>query len=217
MSRRIHDTKMSGPSSRVKMAATTIRQGIVNNKSVVAVFLLGWCCGVVTVLLLSGKGWSTASSTTSSAATVTTITRLSDTPMRATSHMDSATNQPIMKQQLLEAFLVANLAGLSVATLLPGQMVPSHHHNPDFHEFFYILEGNGFLYLNNDDSDDNSKGSGKEVRNSLQSKKKKNPQHPMPFDAGTFIHIVPGDAHALSVSADANEAMKMVVFGVTVP
>jgi len=67
------------------------------------------------------------------------IHRLSDTPIRNTSHTDNQ-NRPITKQQLIEPFVISHIAGVSVATLLSNQNVDGHQHE-SMHEFFYILEG----------------------------------------------------------------------------
>lgn len=68
------------------------------------------------------------------------ITKLSVTPIRNTSHVDDK-GRPITKQQLLDAFVLPNFVGFSVATFLPGQtMMPPHEHET-LYEIFYVIEG----------------------------------------------------------------------------
>lgn len=117
------------------------------------------------------------------------IHRLADTPPRNTAHKDKDTGQAITKQQFLEPFLVPNVAGYSVATLLPSQRVESHEHST-MHEFFYILEGTAIFTID-----------GKETH----------------VEPGTFVHVAPHEVHEILVPADsAAGAMKMLLSGVVV-
>jgi quercetin dioxygenase-like cupin family protein len=113
------------------------------------------------------------------------IHRLADTAVRNTSHTD-ANNQPITKQQLIEPFDVPNLAGFSVATLLPGQRVYSHDHR-SMHEFFFILEGKVLFTIN-----------GKETL----------------VEKGTMVHVTPYELHQLDAPFDSS--VIMLVSGITV-
>lgn len=113
------------------------------------------------------------------------IHRLADAPVRNTSHYD-ADNQPITKQQLIEPFDVPNLAGFSVATLLPGQRVNSHDHR-SMHEFFFILEGKALFTIE-----------GKETL----------------VEKGTMVHVTPHEYHQLDAPHDSSVIMLMS--GITV-
>ncbi len=116
------------------------------------------------------------------------IQLLSDTPIRSTSHNDKH-GRPITKQQFMEPFHVRNLAGYSVATLLPGQRVDFHRHDT-MHEMFYILEGTGYFTIE-----------GKEAL----------------VEPNTFIHIAPQELHGIFVPLENNGvSMKMLVVGVVV-
>ena len=116
------------------------------------------------------------------------IKQLDDTPSRPTSHKDQNGNS-IMKQQLLDAFVVPNFVGYSIATFEPGQsMMPPHEHE-NLHEFFYVLSGTGIISI--DDKEHEMK-------------------------PGSFYHLAPHERHGIRVPTDAKEEMKMAVFGVTV-
>lgn len=116
------------------------------------------------------------------------IHRLSDTPLRNTSHKDDNGRQ-ITKQQFLEPFLIPNVAGYSVATLLPGQRVAPHQHST-MHEFFYILEGTGVFTIDGKDTQ---------------------------VEPGTFLHVAPHEIHEIVVPSDSSTGeMKMLVSGVVV-
>lgn len=115
------------------------------------------------------------------------IKRLEDTPSRPTSHVDQQ-GKPIMKQQLIEAFLIPKFVGFSVATFEAGQTMSPHEHT-NLHEFFYVLEGTGIIDID-----------GKEYAMEPQS----------------MFHLAPHEQHALRVPRDASNAMKIAVFGVTI-
>ena len=116
------------------------------------------------------------------------IHRLEDTPFRHTAHRDE-NGRPVMKQQLIEAFIVPNVAGYSVASVLPGQRVDSHEH-ATMHEFFYVLEGSAIFTID-----------GKETT----------------ARPGTFFHLAPHEVHGIFVPPDsADGEMKMLVSGVVV-
>ena len=114
------------------------------------------------------------------------VYHLSDTPVRNTAHVDRL-GRPITKQQFVEPFEVPNVAGFSVATLLPGQDVSSHQHE-SMHEFFYILEGKGVFIID-----------GKEES----------------VEPGTFLHIAPHEKHRISVPVGGAK-MKILLSGVVV-
>lgn len=116
-----------------------------------------------------------------------TIKQLDDTPSRPTSHIDQH-GKSIMKQQLLDAFVVPNFVGYSVATFEAGQEMKPHEHEY-LHEFFYVLDGTGIISID---------GVGHEMK------------------PGSFYHLAPHERHGIRVSKDAKAAMKLAVFGVTV-
>lgn len=123
----------------------------------------------------------------SSASVHGTIKRLEDTPSRPTSHVDQQ-GKPIMKQQLIEAFLIPKFVGFSVATFATGQTMSPHEHT-NLHEFFYVLEGTGIIDIDG-------------TEHTMQ------PQ--------SIFHLAPHERHALRVPRDASKSMKIAVFGVTI-
>lgn len=116
------------------------------------------------------------------------IRSLSDTPIRNTVHRDD-NGQPITKQQFLEPFYIPNLAGYSVATLLPGQRVDAHRHET-MHELFYIIQGTGVFTIDGQET---------------------------PVQPGTFIHVAPHEVHSILVPLESSgTSMQMLVTGVVV-
>jgi len=113
------------------------------------------------------------------------VVHINDVPNRPTSHTDDK-GRPITKQQLIKPFTVPNLAGCSVATLLPKQRIELHQH-ASMHEFFYILEGNLL---------------GQTASGSV-----------FQLKPGSFVHVVSGEQH--SFWNDAQEPSKMFFCGVT--
>lgn len=123
------------------------------------------------------------------------IQDLEDVPISNTSHHDDL-GKPITKQQLLAPFVVPNVAGISVATILPGQRVEMHSHET-MHEFFYVLEGGATFYVTGDTNND---GGGR------------------PVHQGSFAHFAPPDLHGITVTQNNRNAvpLKLLLFGVTV-
>jgi len=71
--------------------------------------------------------------------------RTPDVPFHKTSHVD-ANGDAILKKQLVEPFTIApNIAGISLATLKPGQTV-SYHSHASMAEMFYVISGSGILH-----------------------------------------------------------------------
>ena len=138
---------------------------------------------------------TTSTSKSSVTKVISSIQDLKDVPVRSTSHQDDH-GSPITKQQLVEPFAVPNVAGISVATILPGQRVDMHKHET-MHEFFYVLEGQGTFAMTGDKNND---GGGRVVRQ------------------GSFIHCAPLDMHGITVSTNVNDAvpLKVLLFGVVV-
>lgn len=116
-----------------------------------------------------------------------TVKQLDETPSRPTSHVDQ-NGKSIIKQQLLDAFVVPNFVGYSVATFDAGQEMTSHEHE-NLHEFFYVLDGKGLINID---------GTEYEMK------------------PGSFYHLAPHERHGIKVPNDVDEPMKMAVFGVTV-
>mmetsp|Transcript_12000 Transcript_12000/g.14999 ORF Transcript_12000/g.14999 Transcript_12000/m.14999 type:complete len:180 (+) Transcript_12000:223-762(+) len=115
------------------------------------------------------------------------VTTLDETPVRKTSHVDEK-GRPITKQQLLEPFVVPNFVGYSIATFLPGQtMMPVHEHR-SLHEFFYVVEGWGYIQKDGVDHK---------------------------VEKGWFLHMAPHEKHGIWVPEDAEGPLKMAVCGVT--
>lgn len=95
-----------------------------------------------------------------------------------------------MKQQLLDAFVVPNFVGVSVATFEAGQEMTPHEHE-NLHEFFYVLDGTGTITIDG-------------VKHNMK--------------PGSFYHLAPHERHGIRVQpSNAGESpMKLAVFGVTV-
>jgi quercetin dioxygenase-like cupin family protein len=131
-------------------------------------------------------GGTTPTKTTQ--AIVGSIHHLQDTPIRNTSHKDEQ-GRPITKQQFLEPFAIPTVAGVSVATILPGQRVEMHQHE-SMHEFFYILQGTGmFSVLGTEE----------------------------PVAPGTFLHLAPHEPHGIWVPEHSPDgAMKVLLSGVAI-
>ena len=68
------------------------------------------------------------------------IATLDDIPVRKTSHVDEQ-GRPITKQQFLDAFVLPNFVGFSIATFLPGQVMMPPHEHETLYELFYVVEG----------------------------------------------------------------------------
>jgi quercetin dioxygenase-like cupin family protein len=116
------------------------------------------------------------------------IHHLGDTPIRRTAHKDEH-GRAITKQQFIEPFVIPNVAGYSVATMLPGQKVESHEHST-MHEFFYILQGTAVFTIDGKDT---------------------------PVKPGTFLHLAPHELHGIFVPPDsADGEMKMLLSGIVV-
>lgn len=115
------------------------------------------------------------------------VRHLSDIPKRATSHIDKQ-GDPITKQQLIEPFVFQNVAGFSVATLLPGQVIDSHKHE-SMVELFFIVSGTGTIQIND--------------------------ETPQDIGPGHFIQVSPPERHELRVKSTATDPMVMIVCGIT--
>jgi quercetin dioxygenase-like cupin family protein len=112
------------------------------------------------------------------------VVHLHDLPMRPTSHKDEQ-GRPVLKQQLMEPFVVPRVTGFSVATFQPNQQVFRHAH-ANMHEFFYVLKGQGAIIQVNDDD------------------------HVV--QEGTFVHVAPGEQHA--VFTNTVDDLQLLVVGV---
>lgn len=120
------------------------------------------------------------------------VQRLETIPARPTSHQDDQ-GRPITKQQLIEPFLIPRLAGISVATLLPGQRVKRHQHG-SMVEFFLILEGTGTFIIGNSFS---------------------KPKKEYSVSPGSFVQCWPHDIHEIIVSEKSLDGpLKLFVVGV---
>jgi quercetin dioxygenase-like cupin family protein len=112
------------------------------------------------------------------------VVHLHDLPVRPTSHKDEQ-GRPVMKQQLMEPFVVPRVTGFSVATFQPNQQVFRHAH-ANMHEFFYVLKGQGAIIQVNDED------------------------HVV--QEGTFVHVAPGEQHA--VFTNSVDDLQLLVVGV---
>jgi quercetin dioxygenase-like cupin family protein len=105
-----------------------------------------------------------------------------------TSHIDQNGNA-ITKQQFLDPFVVPNIAGISIATIQPGQTVAVHSHRT-MHEFFFVLHGSATFYL--DDV-------------------------PQIVSPGSFVHVAPQSSHSIVVPKDTHDGdLQVILFGVVV-
>ena len=99
-----------------------------------------------TVTSLHQKSTTTTTSTTTTNTSPQnlpkegSITHLDDIPIRKTSHVDEE-GRPITKQQFLDAFVLPDFVGFSVATFLPGQVMMPPHEHETLYEIFYVVEG----------------------------------------------------------------------------
>lgn len=124
------------------------------------IFVLGYILGAANPLFCS-------KSTFLRQPTKGFVTSLSNVPFRPTSHVD-ANGQSIVKQQLIEPFLIDRLAGISVAKLRADQVIDTHAHT-SMHEFFLVLDGQGQVQID-----------------SLPSK---------PLSQGSFVYVAPREQH----------------------
>jgi len=152
------------------------------------------------------------------------VTNLADVLFRATSHKDKATGLSIQKQQLIEPFVVPNLAGVSVGTLQPRQTVELHDHR-SMHEFFYVLEGSGEFFVcgngNRNSKNKNSKNKNKNNRYDDGNDDGNGDSHTTGGEwhrgvPGTLVHVLPHCAHSITAPETNSEPLKMLVVGVTV-
>lgn len=153
--------------------------------STTVLVVVALCIGIVVGSLLQ-KGYATVK--VDMGPKHGSIQQLEQIPFRKTSHIDEE-GRPIMKQQILEPFVVPNFVGYSVATFKPGQIMMPPHEHKSLHEFFYVIQGTGIIQ-----------------KDGIDNKVK----------PGTFLHMAPFEKHGIWVPKDATEDMKMVVCGVTV-
>jgi quercetin dioxygenase-like cupin family protein len=107
--------------------------------------------------------------------------KIDDVPLRSTSH-------GTMKQQLIEPFQThPNLAGISVATLKPGELIEKHSH-VTMHEYFYVLSGKVDVV----------------ARNITKS-----------CTTGCFVFAPAQVPHSFQVPPGSTTAMQMLVIGLT--
>jgi quercetin dioxygenase-like cupin family protein len=107
--------------------------------------------------------------------------KIDEVPLRSTSHGTT-------KQQLLEPFQAhPNLAGISVATLKPGEWIEKHSH-ATMHEFFYVLSGKVDVVARN-------------ITN--------------PCTAGCFIFAPAQVPHSFQVPPGSTTTTRMLVIGLT--
>ena len=152
------------------------------------------------------------------------VIHLNDLPLKSTSHVD-AQGRPITKQQLIDPFtLVDNLAGISVTSLLPGQSVTRHSHD-SMHEFFYILDGQGLVQIDNDDiisNNNNSSSSGNDNAesnnaslSSSSSSSSSTSSSWRSISKGSLVYAAEQEAHAFHVPENASQPLQMIFFGLT--
>eukprot|EP00536_Pseudo-nitzschia_multiseries_P009733 jgi/Psemu1/288643/fgenesh1_pg.281_\ len=109
----------------------------------------------------------------------------------------------MLLSKLIEPFAVPNLAGISVATLVPRQTVELHDHR-SMHEFFYVLEGTADVWVcgnvvNQNENEDQNEG-----------------QQWHRVGSGSLVHVAPNCVHSITVPETANTDLKMLVIGLTV-
>ena len=113
------------------------------------------------------------------------VNHISHVPKRPTSH------KGILKQQLVTPFTVhPSLAGVSIGIVAPQQRI-GHHQHQSMSEFFYVLQGHGFIQLAT--TVDNE---------------------PMePLQQGSFVFVGPLQNHSFFVPESASEPLKILYFG----
>ena len=170
-----------------RLLATMLRKGhvIPTERKALIAFLIGSLCGFSFSFIGCSSCQEKAEQAIVSTPKHGSVVHISNVPSRSTSHTDSQ-GQPIAKQQLIESFDIPNLAGCSVATLLPKQRIELHQH-VSMHEFFYILEGNLWGQIAEDSK--------------------------IQLKPGSFVHVVPGEQHSFWNEAD--HPSKMFFCGVT--
>ena len=122
------------------------------------------------------------------------VTHLNSIPFQATSH------KGVDKQSLLPPFSITeNLAGLSVASIQPGQTIEKHNHLTMF-EFFYVLSGEGYVISTKRVQQDSP---GFKIDETVK------------LIEGSFVQTVPGDFHSFGVDKDQTRPLQMIYFGIT--
>lgn len=144
-------------------------------------------------------------------------------PFRSTSHNGGTNNNgPIYKQQFIEPFQIhTNIAGISIATIQPGQTIEQHHHE-SMHEFFYILTGTVTIIYgdNNNDYNNNIINYSSSIvvdneTNRQADAQRQQEQYRQVCSAGYFFHAPPGVNHSFIVDHDAMDNCTMMVIGIT--
>jgi quercetin dioxygenase-like cupin family protein len=181
---RAHKKRNLQPVEPSRLNSDVFGRFLSSNAKAIFTFLLGLFIGVICSGNQNPHG---SMRKTSSSTSHGSIKRLSETPVRDTSHKDDY-GQPITKQQFLEPFEVSTITGFSVATLKQGQRLKLHDHE-NMHEFFYILEGSATFQMDGDKE--------------------------QAISAGTFLHFAPHESHGIVVPENNPEGdMKMLVVGV---
>ncbi|KAG7341586.1 cupin domain containing protein [Nitzschia inconspicua] len=109
------------------------------------------------------------------------VKHLADVKLRNTAHVNPDDGRPITKHQLLDPFVVPNVAGISVATIQEGQEVTLHSHMT-MHEFFFVLEGSAIFTIEDEYGTQ---------------------QHKHDVRPGSFAYFAPPDRHGIQVAADS--------------
>jgi hypothetical protein len=143
------------------------------------------------------------------------IIRLDNVPLTSTSHVDNAHGRSITKQQLIEPFVLAhNLAGISVTSLLPGQTVYRHVHE-SMQEFFYILDGQGLVQLDDNDMTEQEETTRGIPKNSRNTSVESSTLSWRSVSKGCLVYAAAREAHAFHVPENASQSMQMIFFGLT--
>lgn len=173
---------------------------------ILAGFLMGVCVGQ-----WLGQGTSLLPSPTTTSSNLTNmhdmrkkssrdssfVTHLSEIPLQATSH------EGVNKQSLVPSFAIhPNLAGLSVASIQPGQTIEKHHH-PTMYEFFYVISGEGYVKTTLAQPDNSSSQQPGKSEETFQLRQ------------GSFIQTIPDDFHSFGVGKERTKPLQMIYLGVT--
>lgn len=166
---------------------------------VAAAFLLGWFLGPHYQPAVVASS-STSLRSGGSSGIHSFVRQYDELPTRDTAHTDKIDGRPITKRQFLDPFVVPTVAGISVATIEPGQTVAMHSHTT-MHEFFYVLEGSAVFRVVVQGNEDG--GNGQQQQYNVR--------------PGSFAYFSPPDRHEIHVAADSPDGdLKVLLVGVVV-
>jgi mannose-6-phosphate isomerase-like protein (cupin superfamily) len=201
------------PSHRYRPVARGARPWIITGRDLV-VFATGMGMGWLAVALFQkGGGMITTShsrTTPPSVPTTTSRQRMHSatstvTRLETVLPRQSSAHAGIYKQQLIEEFSVHPLlAGISVATLRRGQSIPRHVH-ATMHEFFFVLQGNLSIAVEESSSLDLSSLDPTTSAATTTTTRR--------YECGVdcLFHAVPGEPHSFAVPHNATNDVQVLL------